>query len=860
MLLLVCCWLSKEASQLLLQSSMLASSASTYEGLALRVLGGAGKLLVTVAIFWQLLGTTVAFFVVIGDLVPRILASLGLLALGPALSSSRVLIMTLTGCGVVFPICLSRDIQGLANLSMASLLFYAGFCASIIALALPNMLQTPWLHTLPMVDTSGIFSSVPILSIAFACQTSIFMIYNALPDANTDRMSLVVSSALDVCCALYFVVGFFGSICFQQTTSGNILNDLGPGLLTSILQLGFAASILASFPLVVYPCRASLHTLLFSQAEELPSALGLPRVQYIPQNQFVGLTAGILLLALGIAIVLPAVQTALALVGSTVGLLISYIIPAGIFLQVSSPGHKKRRMAKLLLLAGLFFSVCGTANVLFASPDPHATHSHAPAPGPMLQDQLAPPTTTPLLPDAVSPALPASTTPPPLIDILEQHNAPPRTISSDDTDVHIPGLLDLPKPVSQDPPALSGGPDLVVADAPHEQQDGQDAAVHHHEPEANNPVPDEGQPVPDEEQPERDPAQQAPEELDAAAHLLEDDAVVGGDGHEGLGGAAAGQADQPDHGPDGAPAVVDKDTTKPGGLNVLELEDELAELKRRLSEIDAKDRELAERDRKIVDDKLQARDSELGAVRAQLRQRANATQALLSQVRTQAAEAAAAGKEDAAAGADAAGLASHTHHRHAATTKNPGAADTDKAATATTVTPAATAGRLKRKKSMAFAGGKDSSKDIAQRGADGDAEPDAQAAANNAAKELSALDLERSLLRAQQQSANADREAAQAQAAALEARLKVLDERKRILDKLAKTADADAEDGHAGQGAGEGGRADAAVAGSKTKRRAAGAGAGDSPGAHRRPSDDETAGKHAAADHPPRKPADRHTP
>lgn len=59
--------------------------------------------------------------------------------------------------------------------------------------------------------------------------------------------------------------GVFGYIAFYDTEIvGDILLSLPPSFTADMLKFGFVISVALSFPLMVFPCRQSLNTLLFS--------------------------------------------------------------------------------------------------------------------------------------------------------------------------------------------------------------------------------------------------------------------------------------------------------------------------------------------------------------------------------------------------------------------------------------------------------------------------------------------------------------------------------------------------------------------------------------------------------------------
>lgn len=63
----------------------------------------------------------------------------------------------------------------------------------------------------------------------------------------------------------YFQVGCFGYIAFyDDEITGDVLMNFRPTFFSELIKLGFVMSTVISFPLVIFPCRASIYTLLFA--------------------------------------------------------------------------------------------------------------------------------------------------------------------------------------------------------------------------------------------------------------------------------------------------------------------------------------------------------------------------------------------------------------------------------------------------------------------------------------------------------------------------------------------------------------------------------------------------------------------
>lgn len=100
----------------------------------------------------------------------------------------------------------------------------------------------------------------------FSLDSVIFEVYESVSNASLVRMNDIVKSAISMCTCVYIAVGFFGYVAFfKQEFSGNILLNLEPSTTSDVIQMGFVISVACSFPLVIFPCRASLYSLLYQR-------------------------------------------------------------------------------------------------------------------------------------------------------------------------------------------------------------------------------------------------------------------------------------------------------------------------------------------------------------------------------------------------------------------------------------------------------------------------------------------------------------------------------------------------------------------------------------------------------------------
>lgn len=119
LVLLLCRSLSRLACYFLVKSAVI-SRRRNFELLAFHAFGYMGKFLVELFIIGFMLGTCIAYFVVVGDLGPQILSKIMNKTPGDIRSS----LLIITGVFIVLPLGLLRDIDSLASICTATIVFY----------------------------------------------------------------------------------------------------------------------------------------------------------------------------------------------------------------------------------------------------------------------------------------------------------------------------------------------------------------------------------------------------------------------------------------------------------------------------------------------------------------------------------------------------------------------------------------------------------------------------------------------------------------------------------------------------------------------------------------------------------------
>eukprot|EP00554_Chaetoceros_debilis_P003813 CAMPEP_0194091042 /NCGR_PEP_ID=MMETSP0149-20130528/41379_1 /TAXON_ID=122233 /ORGANISM="Chaetoceros debilis, Strain MM31A-1" /LENGTH=692 /DNA_ID=CAMNT_0038775497 /DNA_START=112 /DNA_END=2190 /DNA_ORIENTATION=+ len=252
------------------------ANVQSYETLLEAAFGRAGFVFISFNMFLMSYGACIAYLLVLKDSLPIVFG------IEENDEFGKRMLLVASSLTVILPLSLQRDMADLSKTSSISVCFDL-IIVFIIAVASPikeSVQSSGGIKMVledSMVHGSTLFVGLGVLSFAFVCQDSSFIIAGSLKKPTKNRWSQVTGSSLFTCATLAIIIGVTGYLGFQGETEGNILNNfhnISPELMmfgrmpvrdAVVIAKGLLGlTMFCVYPLSSYVARHALMVLLFS--------------------------------------------------------------------------------------------------------------------------------------------------------------------------------------------------------------------------------------------------------------------------------------------------------------------------------------------------------------------------------------------------------------------------------------------------------------------------------------------------------------------------------------------------------------------------------------------------------------------
>ncbi|RVE57227.1 hypothetical protein OJAV_G00214340 [Oryzias javanicus] len=195
--------------------------------------------------------------------------------------------------------------------------------------------------------------AIPTMAFSFLCHTAVLPIYCELERPTKARMQKVANIGIALSFFLYFISSLFGYLTFYSHVGTELLfayNAYLPrDILVMTVRLAILISVLLTVPLIHFPARKAVISLLYGEQE-------------ISWLIHVILTVILLSVVLMMAIFVPDISSVFGVVGSTTSSCLLFVFPGIFYLKISNQPLRSVDSVGAILLV-IFGFIMGTVSL-----------------------------------------------------------------------------------------------------------------------------------------------------------------------------------------------------------------------------------------------------------------------------------------------------------------------------------------------------------------------------------------------------------------------------------------------------------------------------------------------------------------
>uniref|UniRef100_A0A8C5H2L1 Amino acid transporter transmembrane domain-containing protein n=1 Tax=Gouania willdenowi TaxID=441366 RepID=A0A8C5H2L1_GOUWI len=193
--------------------------------------------------------------------------------------------------------------------------------------------------------------TIPILAFAFVCHPEVLPIYSELRDRSRKKMQNVSNLSILAMLIMYMLSALFGYLTFYDFVEAELLHTFTKvytfDTMLLLVRIAVLTAVTLTVPIVLFPIRSSINTLLFSGRE-------------FSWIRHLLIAAAILVFNNMLVIFVPTIRDIFGFIGSSAATMLIFILPAAFYIRLvkSVPLRSPQKiMAGIFLIVGIFFMI-----------------------------------------------------------------------------------------------------------------------------------------------------------------------------------------------------------------------------------------------------------------------------------------------------------------------------------------------------------------------------------------------------------------------------------------------------------------------------------------------------------------------
>uniref|UniRef100_A0A8D0DCP5 Solute carrier family 38 member 4 n=1 Tax=Sander lucioperca TaxID=283035 RepID=A0A8D0DCP5_SANLU len=256
-----------------------------YEKLGERAFGWPGKMAAFGSIIMQNIGAMSSYLFIVKYELPEVIrAFLGLDEISGEWYLNGNYLVVFVSIGIILPLSILKNLGYLgytSGFSLSCMVFFLGvviYKKTQLPCPLPFFYHHSANLSMNATDIQGLYPlnnstayTVPILAFAFVCHPEVLPIYSELKDRSRKKMQNVSNLSILTMLVMYMLSALFGYLTFYDNVEDELLHTFTKvykfDTLLLLVRLAVLTAVTLTVPIVLFPIRTSINTLLFSNRD-----------------------------------------------------------------------------------------------------------------------------------------------------------------------------------------------------------------------------------------------------------------------------------------------------------------------------------------------------------------------------------------------------------------------------------------------------------------------------------------------------------------------------------------------------------------------------------------------------------------